>query len=354
MAQHTASGTHFRAADLETWTSAVFGRCGVPPADARTAARLLVRSDLRGWRTHGMTRVASYVQRLESGDFNPRPNMQHTARDGIILFDADGAMGHVASPVVVALGLEQLEHHAAVLVAVRGIGHLGALGVHALAAAEGGAFCMLGQHTPPLLAMPGFKRPAIGHNPLAFGCPMPDGDPLIFDMACSVAARGHILLAARESRPIPGDWALDESGALTTDAKRALKGALLPTGGHKGMGIAMMIELLTGAFTATAESVSRPPKVMQEAGAVGREGAFFWFVDPAAFASREVFETYMRQWTGTYLDAGGDEGRLPGQRGAALERAALETGLDLAPAIEKELQALGDRLGVPFELSPVT
>ncbi len=349
MAQ-TTPGTRYRPADLEDWTAAVLQRAGVPAGDARIAAGLLVRSDLRGWRTHGLTRVASYVQRLESGEFNPRPDMRHKVRGGIAVFEADGAMGHVASPAVVAVGLEQLKHQPSVFVAVRDIGHLGALGVHAIAAAEAGAFCMLGQHTPPLLAMPGFKGPAIGHNPFAFGCPVPGADPLVFDMACSVAARGHILLAAREGRPIPEGWALDADGVPTTDAKRALAGPLLPTGGHKGIGMAMMIELLAGAFSASAESLERGPTTMASGGAGGRESAFFWFVDPGAFASRAVFDAYMRQWVGTYLEAGGEAGRLPGHRGAELERATLAGGLDVAPAIEKELRELGARLGVPFEV----
>lgn len=351
---NTTPGLRYRPADLEAWTAAVLERAGVPAGDARTAAGLLVRSDLRGWRTHGLTRVASYVQRLESGEFNPRPNMRHTVRGGIAVFEADGAMGHVASPAVVALGLEELKRQPSVLVAVREIAHLGALGVHAIAAAEAGLFCMLGQHTPPLLAMPGFKGPAIGHNPFAFGCPVPGADPLVFDMACSVAARGHILLAAREGRPIPEGWALDVDGVPTTDAKRALAGPLLPTGGHKGVGMAMLIELLAGAFAASPESLARGPTTMASGGAGGRESAFFWFVDPAAFSSREVFDAYMRQWVGTYLEAGAEAGRLPGHRGAELERAALVQGLDVAPAIEKELRELGTRLGVPFSVKPVS
>ena len=353
MAQ-TPPGTRYRPHELESWTAAILQRVGVPQADARTAAALLVRSDLRGWRTHGLTRVASYVQRLETGEFNARPDMRHVQRAGVFVFEADGAIGHVAAPAVVALGLEQLKHQAAVFVAVRDIGHLGALGVHAIAAAEAGMFCMLGQHTPPLLAMKGFKGPAIGHNPLAFGCPVPGADPLIFDMACSVAARGHILLAAREGRPIPEGWALDADGAPTTDAERALAGPLLPTGGHKGIGMAMMIELLAGAFSASAASLERGPTTMASGGAGGREAAFFWFVNPAAFASREVFNAYMSQWTGTYLEAGGDEGRLPGHRGAELEKTALAKGLDVPPAIERELRALGEKLGVPFEAHPVS
>ena len=237
-------------ASLERWTAEIFASCDVPPAHAAEAAALLVRSELRGYKTHGMTRMTAYVARLQAGDVNPRASLRHRAVPGGIVLDADGAMGHIAGPHAVRLGLEALDAAACVLVAVQSCGHLGALGIHALHAAEQGAFCMLGQRTPPLLSLPGFRRAAIGHNPLAFACPVPDSTPIVFDIACSVAARGHILLAAREGRPIPEGWALDELGAPTVDAQRALQGALLPMGGHKGVGIAMMVECLAGALAA--------------------------------------------------------------------------------------------------------
>jgi LDH2 family malate/lactate/ureidoglycolate dehydrogenase len=97
-------------------------------------------------------------------------------------------MGHVAGPRAVSLALDALDTSASVVVAIQSCGHLGALGIHALRAAEAGAFCMIGQRTPPLLAMPGFARAAIGHNPIAFGCPMTGSAPIVFDIACSVAA----------------------------------------------------------------------------------------------------------------------------------------------------------------------
>lgn len=332
---------------LEAWAGRVLEACGMPRADAALTASLLVRSDLRGYRTHGLTRVASYVERLESGDHNPRPRLRHDEVPGGIVLDADGAMGHVAAARAIALGRAALERTASVLVAVRECGHLGALGIHALAAAEAGAFCLLGQRTPPLLALEGFKRAAIGHNPIAFGCPVAGGDPLVFDVACSVAARGHILLAAREGKPIPGGWALDEEGAPTTDAKRALKGSLMPMGGHKGVGIAMMIECLAGAMAATAQSLDPQRNVLPESGAVGRQSAFLWLVRPAAF-SGERFGDYMRFWTRTYLEASDGKGRLPGARGARLEREGRANGVELPAAIAQELAGVGARLGIPF------
>lgn len=333
---------------LERWAAQVFGACDVPAAEAALAASMLVRSELCGYRTHGMTRVASYVERLRAGDFNPRAVMSHRSFPGGIVLEADGAMGQIAGPRAVELGLEALRTDASVLIVVRECGHLGALGIHALLAAESGVFCVLGQRTTPMLSMEGFARAAIGHNPIAFGCPMRDAAPLVFDVACSVAARGHILLAAREGTPIPAGWALDEHGAPTTDAKQALKGALLPMGGHKGIGIAMMVESLAGAMAATAASFEPSHNARPESGAMGRQGAFFWLVRPGAFLERGLFDAYMAQWTGAYLEAGGDSARLPGSRSARLEREGRARGVELAGGIVKELSAVGERLGIAF------
>ena len=308
-----------------------------------------MRSEVRSYKTHGMTRVASYVERLQTGDFNARPKMQHRIVPGGIVLDADGAMGQVAGPHAVRLGMETLDTNAAsVFIAVRACGHLGALGIHALRAAEAGAFCMIGQRTPPLLALPGFRHAAIGHNPIAFSCPVPGTDPIVFDIACSVAARGHILLAAREGRAIPEGWALDELGSPTTEAQAALQGALLPMGGHKGIGIAMMVECLSGAMTATAASLEPDKNVIREGGAVGRQGAFLWMLRTNAFADDDLFGKYMSQWIEIYLAAGGEEARLPGSHGSALERDAAVRGITLPATTEQELTRLGSQLGIPF------
>ena len=333
---------------LARWTAQVFATRGMPAAQAEEAARLLVRSDLRGYTTHGMARVVSYVARLDSGEFNAVPRMRGQRFPGGVVFEADGAMGHVALPEALRLGLAALEESATVLVAIRECGHLGALGIHALPAAEAGAFCLVGQRVPPILALPGFSKAAIGHNPIAFGCPMPGAAPIVFDIACSVAARGHILLAAREGKPIPEGWAIDADGAPTTDAKRALEGSLVPMGGHKGIGIAMMVEVLAGALAATAASLDPSRNRLSEGGASSRQGAFLWLAKPAAFDLDGGQADYMRHWTDLYLSAAQGTARLPGTRGDALEREGRARGVEVKPAIEKELAALGARLDLPF------
>jgi LDH2 family malate/lactate/ureidoglycolate dehydrogenase len=338
---------------LTRWTAEILESCGVAHQDAFLAGDLLVRSDLRGYATHGLTRLPSYVQRLRAGDFNPRPSMQHRSFAGGVVLDADLGMGHVAGPHAVRLGREALETSASVLVAIQSCGHLGALGMHALLAAEAGYFCLVGQRTPPLLAMEGFKGAAIGHNPIAFACPAPGEPPVVFDIACSVAARGHILLAARDGHDIPEGWALDAEGHPTTDAKAALDGALLPMGGHKGIGVAMMVECLAGALAATAASLEPEANRLPTSGAMGGQGAFLWMVDPRRFVADDLFAACMTQWIDRYQASGGDAARLPGRRGALLEAQSREQGMSLPPALLQELQALGQRceIALPASLS---
>ncbi len=319
----------------------------MPVPHAEASAARIVRSDLRGWRTHGLERLPSYVDMLDEGVINARPRMSHAWQGGAFVFEADGALGHVAAPQIIALGLEGLATSASVLAVVRDIGHLGSLGIHALAAAEAGVFCLLGQQAPAVLAMPGFHRAAIGNNPIAFGCPVAGSEPIVFDMACSTAARGHVLRAAREGRPIPEGWALDETGTPTTDARRALRGAMLPAGGHKGMGIAMLVEILAAGLSATPQSLARPRPQVREGGGSARTGAFFWFVDPRACAG-EAFDAAMAQWIGYYRASG--DARLPGERGAALERSAHDAGISYSETALHALRALGERVGVPFPL----
>ena len=111
-------GTHDHLA-IERWTARAFESCGAPFEQATEAAAMLVRSELRGYKTHGLTRVAAYVERLRSGDMNPRPRMRHRVMQGGVVLDADGAMGQVAGPHAVRLGLEALRTSASVLVAVQ-------------------------------------------------------------------------------------------------------------------------------------------------------------------------------------------------------------------------------------------
>ena len=331
------------------WAASVLETADVPAEDAKATARFLVRSDLRGYRTHGLTRLASYMERLKTGDFKARPNIAFQRTGAVWHVDADGALGQVAGRRVLDAALPFLADAPMLWVSFHDAGHLGALGVFALEAAESGAICFMGQRAPPLLGLPGFTRPAIGNNPFAFASPAGNGiAPLVFDMACSVAARGHILMAKREGQSIPEGWALDGDGQPTTDANAAASGMLQPAGGYKGMGLAMMVECLAAGLSATAASNASPVMKIPASGAVPRQDAFMFFLNPAIAANGTHFGEYMRHWMNHYRQSGEGLAHIPGERGGVQEREGWATGLAYSPILQAELKSLGDRVGVPL------
>ncbi|HWQ25735.1 MAG TPA: Ldh family oxidoreductase [Chlorobaculum sp.] len=338
--------SHYKPEELSSWASQVLQANHMSAREADQTARLLVRSDQRGYYTHGLVRLPSYVDRLREGAVNPNPVITIARNASAWSVDADGALGQVLGMHVIESAGPYLQREPLLWVNVRRTGHLGALGILALEAAEAGFICLMGQRTPPLLGLPGFQRRAIGNNPFAFAAPAGNGrPPFVFDMACSVAARGHILLAAREGKPVPADWALASDGTPTTDAGVAVYGMLQPAGGYKGMGLSMMIECMAAAFCAEAGSAGDISMEVHANGAGGRQSAFFLFLNPAVTGDRNAFTEYMHHWMDHYAESS-SEARIPGHRADTLEAESYENGIAYSLQIEAELQCFGQRFGI--------
>jgi LDH2 family malate/lactate/ureidoglycolate dehydrogenase len=186
----------------------------------------------------------------------------------------------------------------------------------------------------------------LGNSPLALAAPRGNGPPVVVDMACSVAARGNILIKARSGQPIPEGWAVDADGQPTTDAEAALKGALLPFGGTKGMMLAVIVEVLAGSLSGRPfeSTLNRPGEVRH---GVGHLSALLLVANPVLLAG-PAYDQHMRDWTSHYKAAGGAAARIPGERAAAAEADAEADGVPLDPAVVAELVALGARLGLSF------
>ena len=324
---------------LESWCARVFGAAGLTEADAVLAGAVLVRANLRGVDTHGVSRLPVYVDYLRRGEMRARPAMMVTECAGALVVDADGALGQVAGPYGVDLAVERAGWQAVVAVVMRGVGHLGALGVLALRAAERGMVAVVMQNGPPVMGLAGSRRAAIGNNPLAFAAPY-GGVPLVFDMAASQVAFGRVIDAARTGSAIPAGWALDAGGEPTSDAAAALSGMLLPAGLHKGIGLAMLVECLAGSLSGVAQPPLAPGRTLPAA-----FGAFLLVVNPVLLAPG--FAAHMGGWLATY--AGSGEGaRYPGERAAEIEAARRAGGLELPAAVVAELTRMGAALGTPF------
>jgi len=189
-------------------------------------------------------------------------------------------------------------------------------------------------------AMPawGGKRAIFGTNPIAAVFPRRNAPPLVIDLSLSEVARGKVMVAAREGKPIPLGWALDKDGNPTTDAKRALEGMMLPAGGAKGAMLALVVELLCCALTG-AHMGFEADTFFVDAGNRPKIGQAFLVIDPGALAGHEVFDERIETLVKTMLLD--PEVRLPGARRDALAEKAARDGLEVPQPLLDQLGALG-------------
>ena len=241
------------------------------------------------------------------------------------------------------VAFELARAHPLVLCLVHRAGLMGALGAYGRMAAEQGLMAFVAQRTRPIMSLSGI--PAIGNNPLAFGAPVPGAAPLVFDMACSVAARMKVELAARECAPIASGWALDRSGAPTTDAQAALGGALLPLGDHKGLGLAMLVECLTRGLASDHLAVDYDDAAVVSGTAL--------ILNPARIVGRDAYESRMTEWTSRYTDAVTDSpARLPGVNAESRLARMRSTGVPLSRTSVDCLAEAARMAGIGIALRP--
>lgn len=226
---------------------------GVPIERATLVADSLVLADLRGVDSHGINRLPSYITRLEAGLLEPNPQLQFDIRTPVMaLLDAKNTFGFVAGSLAIDKGIEMASMFGLGVVAVKHSNHYGMASTYLLRAIRKGyaafAFTNASRSMPPW----GGRSPLFGTSPFAVGLPGGEKGDFVLDMSPSVAARGKIRKAARRGESIPLGYALDENGRDTTDPEAALRGVVLPIGGPKGSGIAMMMDIFGGLLTGAA------------------------------------------------------------------------------------------------------
>ena len=230
-----------------------FRGLGLSEADARDVCRILVLADLFGLSTHGLSRVESYGERLLIHGINPRAEIKvERLAPAMVRVDGDNGVG----PLV---GLRALEAAMAVagecgigIAFARGSNHFGPISPYSLMAAEAGFASIIGSNATTTIAPWGGTDARLGNSPLGFGVPNPGGAPFLLDMAMSVVARAKIRTAFKRGESIPETWATDKNGLPTSDPKQALDGFLLPIGGHKGYGLALLVDLFAGLLSNAA------------------------------------------------------------------------------------------------------
>lgn len=348
----------------EQFMREVFCALGVPEEDAQICADVLITSDLRGIESHGIARLKYYYDRIQAGVQFPQTRFE-VVRESQTTALADGhhGMGHVIAYRSMRLAMEKARQYGLGAVAVRNSTHFGIAGYYPLMAASEGMIGLAVTNARPAVAPTFSTEPILGTNPIAFAAPTDLPYPFCFDAATPITQRGKIEVLARAEEPVPKGWVIDEQGSPITDPERILhdlgtaRAAFLPLGGageemggHKGYGLAVMVEILSSALSGgpfmkdllgVAPDGSRRPYML---------GHFFLAIDVEHFVPLEEF----RRTTGAILRGlqaarkapGHDRIYVAGEKEYEKEQEVRQRGIPINPNLRRELQVMRDELGL--------
>jgi len=321
-------------AELQGLVAAALQRAGANAAMASATARALVLAEAQGIGSHGLSRVAQYATHLRNGRVDGTAVAKVLqAKGGAVVVDAGAGLAFPACALAVEEGIARAREHGVAFVGVVRSHHCGVLVDHLRAAAAAGMVGLGFANSPAAMPAAGGRHAIFGTNPVAAVFPRRDADALMIDLSLSEVARGKVMVAAREGKPIPAGWALDKDGAPTTDAKAALEGSMLPVGAvssPKGAMLALVVELLVSALIG-ANFGFEASSFFVDAGNRPGIGQAFVVIDPGALAGRESFLDRLEVLVGEMLVDTGV--RLPGARREALRRRAEADGIEVADAL---------------------
>ncbi len=276
------------AAQLHAFSVALLRALEVPAADAALVADCLVAANLNGVDTHGVARLPTYLRRLAQGAINPRA-VPRVVREfaATAVIDGDNGLGPLAAHLGMQEAIARAKLHGVSYVTVRASNHFSYAAWYCEQAAAAGLMGLCSSGGEPTVAPWGGSQAFFTNSPVAFAAPT-SGEPLVVDLATSVASRGNILLAELLGQPIPSDWALDAEGQPTTDAAAALKGSVLPMGGAKGYALIVALEVLNSVLAGGAMA----PEVKSQAAQDGKPAGvshFFIAIHPEALMARDDY-----------------------------------------------------------------
>jgi (2R)-3-sulfolactate dehydrogenase (NADP+) len=316
-------------------------RAGANSAMADATAHALVLAESQGLASHGLSRVAQYAAHLRNGRVNGDAVPTVVRQKGATaVVDAQEGLAFGACERAVVEAIERAREFGIAFVGVTNSHHCGVVVDHLRAVAAAGMVGLGFANSPSAMPAAGGRHPIFGTNPVAAIFPRRAELPLMIDLSLSEVARGKLMVAAKEGRPIPLGWALDANGEPTTDPKAGMEGSMLPIGAvssPKGAMLALVVELLVTALIG-ANFGFEASSFFVDAGNRPRIGQSFIVIDPGALAGREQFLDRLEVLVREMLV---DDGvRLPGARREALRLAAQAQGLKVADPMLESLRTL--------------
>lgn len=340
-------------AELQAAVAAIFERCGMNQTDAQLLAHSLMRADQRGIHSHGTLRVPDYVDKLTIGGVDPKARPTVASDDGAALvIDAHNAMGQVAADYAMNAAIRKAGETHVAIAAVRNSNHCGAMDYWAQMALPHDMIGVAATNALPTMAPWGGTEKIVGINPLAVAFPSGGEPPMVLDIAFGATAHGKIRVYHQKGHSIPEGWAFDAEGVPTTDALAALQGLIQPIGGHKGVGLGiimgMLSTLLSGASYGTelGNMVDGPKP--------GQDGHIFMAIDVKAFQPVDVFKGRVdgisRQIQSSRRRAGVERLYPPGLLEAEFEQKYAVEGIPLNDETISGIRDAARRFGIKHEL----
>ncbi len=325
---------------LEAAVSRTLREAGASESMADATARALVLAEAQGISSHGLARVTQYATHLRNGRAigQARPIIKGDPAKAAFVVDAGHGLAFEACAIAVTEAIARAQRHGIAIAGVIRSHHCGVLVDHLRAAAAHGMVGIAFANSPSAMPMAGGKRALFGTNPVAAIFPRRSGQaPLMIDLSLSEVARGKLMIAKKEGKPIPTGWALDAQGLPTTDPSAGLEGMMLPLGAassSKGAMLALMIEILVTAVIGAQFGYEASSFFVDEGNQPGI-GQSFILMDTGALAGREHYASRLEELvTMMKMDP---EVRLPGERRIRLESTARNEGIEVSPALMKTL-----------------
>jgi len=240
-----------RIEDLKAFCKTALRKEGMREDYAAICAEVLAETDAWGTHSHGTKNLHNYIKKLRVGgaDVHAEPEIV-VDKPAFAIMDAHKALGMIPSYLAMNLACDKARQTGLGLVTVKNSCHFGAAGYYANMAAERGMIGLSVSNVDPNMTAPGAKGMLLGNNPLAYAAPLPDGQTLFLDIAMSNVASLKVIQARKDGKSIPDTWIVDKDGLPTTDPSHyPEEGAMQPMAAHKGYGLAILIDLLTGTLS---------------------------------------------------------------------------------------------------------
>ncbi len=339
---------------LRYFIALAFETVGMPPDDARTVAALMADADLQGSEGHGVMRLPQYIRRIRGGAINLKPDIRVVKeRAATALIHGDNGMGHLVMKRAAELAIAKARTAGVAWVGAQWSNHAGPASLYARMPMQQGMIGLYfavgnANHLPPW----GGLDMLLSTNPIAAAIPAGSEPPIVLDMATTVAAYGKVKAKAAKGEMMPEGWMIDREGNPLTDPRRASEGFLLPIGGYKGYGLALVVGLIAGTLNGAAMGRG-VIDFNQDNESPTNTGQAIVAIDPAAFGEPEEFrasvDTLVRDLRASERMPGVDRILMPGEQSHERIIANRRDGIPVASGLMGAL----DRLAEDLDISPL-